>query len=192
MSHSSTTTSTTIHIRPYKDADKSECLKIFEQNIREEWGKYHDGRYLNPNAENYIQSVLLDPDSDLNNIPKIYASDEKGVAECLFWVMEDGNGIIQGMCGLQILDCGNHREGEIRRNCILPDFRGQGWGSRLCRLAQQRARELQLSRIICSTPEHGNDVLNFYNKLGFTEFGDRQELHKTPIKEVFLEWKVQH
>ena len=190
VAFSMSSASTQLQIRPYHDSDKSVILKIFEENIREEWGKYHGGQYLNPNAEDYIKSVVLDSDSDLHNIHRVYDSKKEDSDQCLFWVMEDAQGTVVGMCGLQILEFDGHQEGEIRRNYILPDYRGQGWGSQLCRQIQQLARELQLTRVICSTPEHGEDVLNFYGKLGFTEFGNRNELHKTPVKEVFLEWRV--
>lgn len=96
---------------------------------------------------------------------------------------------VVGMVGLQTFENGC-REGEIRRNCISPAFRGQGWGTRMYEQAKSLALGMKLTRIICSTPEHGEDVLRFYKKLGFTEFGARQELHGTPIKEVFLESQV--
>ena len=61
----------------------------------------------------------------------------------------------------------------------------------MCHLIQDLAREKGLKRLICSTPEHGEDVLRFYkNKVGFSEFGERVPMHGTPVKEVFLEWQV--
>ena len=180
-----------ITIRPYKSSDKAALLKIFEANLREEWGKYHQGQYIK-NAERYILSVTDDAESDLHNIPRVYL--EPGGN---FWVLvvahpegnNDNDDTVIGMVGLQMLP--DRQEGEIRRNCILPAYRGQGWGTEMCRRAQDLARQKGLKRVFCSTPEHGEDVLGFYKtKLGFTEFGERQEMHGTPIKEVFLEWDV--
>ena len=182
-----------ITIRPYKSSDKAALLEIFEANLREEWGKYHQGQYIK-NAERYILSVTDDAESDLHNIRRVYL--EPGGS---FWVLvvlapcpegnNDNDDTVIGMVGLQILP--DRQEGEIRRNCILPAYRGQGWGTEMCRRAQELARQKGLKRVFCSTPEHGEDVLGFYKtKLGFTEFGERQEMHGTPIKEVFLEWYV--
>ena len=35
-----------IKIRPYQATDKDVLLKIFDANIQEEWGKYHQGQYI--------------------------------------------------------------------------------------------------------------------------------------------------
>ena len=173
----------TIQIRPYQESDKASLLSIFEANIREEWGeRYHQGKYIS-NAEQYIETVVSDPQSDLPNIPQVYL--EPGGD---FWILEEiDTQKVVGMVGLQILSLG---KGEIRRNCILPEWRGNGWGTRLCHKIQERARQLKLKRLICSTPEHGDDVIRFYRRLGFTEYSTRKEMHGTPIKEVFLEWHV--
>jgi ribosomal protein S18 acetylase RimI-like enzyme len=170
-----------VRIRAYQDSDKTALLSIFEANIREEWGdRYHKGQYV-ANATRYIETVTANEASDLYNIPRVYL--EPGGA---FWVLVDEDYVV-GMVGIQVLP---QAEGEIRRNCILPAYRGKGWGTKLCQQIQEMAREKSLKRLCCSTPEHGDDVLRFYNRLGFAEFGERQELHGTPIKEVFLEWYV--
>lgn len=176
-----------LHIRPYKESDKAALLDIFKANIREEWGeRYHQGQYKT-NAESYIDSVIDDPTSDLHTVSKTYL--EPGGA---FLVLEDVSGdqpVVAGMVGLQLLE---DKEGEIRRNCLLPKYRGKGWGTRMCEQLQDMANRLGLVRVICSTPEHGEDVLRFYRRLGFAEYGEREEMHGTPIKEVFLEWHVQN
>jgi ribosomal protein S18 acetylase RimI-like enzyme len=191
-----TCTMTNLIIRPYQASDKTQLLEIFAANIREEWQKYHNGIYA-PNAERYIDSVISEKSqSDLHTIPETYGD--------TFWVLvhqeENDSSKVVGMVGLQVsipltdpTNGNQYLQGEIRRNCILPAYRGLGWGTKMCQQIQQVARDKGLQRLFCSTPEHGDDVIRFYNKLGFTEFGpSRQEtMHGTPIKEVFLEWKVQ-
>ena len=181
-------TTPTITIRPYQPSDKAAVLEIFEANIREEWSKYHQGKYIT-NAEGYIRSVIDNvAESDLHNISRVYL--EPGGNFWVLVVVDDEDTVIVGMVGLQVLP--DMKEGEIRRNCILPSYRGMGWGTKMCHQAQEVARQMGLKRLVCSTPEHGEDVLQFYNKLGFAEFGGErtQEMHGTPVKEVFLEWHV--
>ena len=108
-----------LHIRPYQADDQASILAIFEANIREEWSKYHDGKYL-PNAERYIQTVL-GLDSDLCNIPRVYI--EPGGQFWVLVVIDDATDDekVVGYCGLQVLSA-TTTEGEIRRNCLLPAY----------------------------------------------------------------------
>lgn len=169
-----------LQLRPYQASDQAAVLAIFDSCLTEEWSKYHDAKYL-PNAKRYVESCVA-PGSDLNNIPKVYEQ---------FWVLEDksnGTPKVVGMCGLQVL---NKSTGELRRNLFLPPYRRQGWGTKTVMLCQHLARDLQLSKMVCSTPEHGADVLAFYKKLGFVDTGRRQDIHQSPIQEVFFEWTVE-
>mmetsp|Transcript_9334 Transcript_9334/g.16285 ORF Transcript_9334/g.16285 Transcript_9334/m.16285 type:complete len:116 (+) Transcript_9334:3-350(+) len=106
-----------------------------------------------------------------------------------FWVLVDSEtDAVVGTVGLEKI---KETEGELRRMCLVQHLRKKGWGTHLGKTLQDKARDMGLKRVFCSTPEHGEDVLQFYSKkLGFTEFGERQEIHDSPIKEVFLEWNV--
>ena len=99
-------------------------------------------------------------------------------------VAEDKTVVI-GMAGIQIHDL---QTAEIRGMCILPDYRRKGLGSKMCNKLMNHAKELGVTNIFLSTPEHGDDVLNFYNKLGFQDTGKRELLHGSRIQEIFLEW----
>ena len=55
-------------LRRYEASDNPAIIKLFCDNIREEWGEmHHDRKYL-ANAERYIDSVVQDESSDLNSI----------------------------------------------------------------------------------------------------------------------------
>lgn len=132
-------------------------------------------------------------DSDLNNVPSTYHANGGQ-----FWVLvvddeTNTNNTVVGMCGLQVYPGEDGTNiGEIRRMCILPPYRQNGHGTKMGELAQDLARTLDLPKVVCSTPEHGKDVLKFYAKLGFVVDTEKHAfLHGTNIvKEVFLEWRV--
>ena len=92
------------------------------------------------------------------------------------------------MTGLEKLD---DSTGELRRMCLVKDLRRQGWGTKLFGVLLEKASQLNLKTILCSTPEHGEDVLAFYKSFGFVDTGKRAPIHNSPVQEVFLEYTVQ-
>ncbi|CAB9501562.1 Acetyltransferase (GNAT) family [Seminavis robusta] len=173
-----------LRVRRFDAAKDVDAIKqVFRHNIAEEWTKYHDAKYL-PNAKRYIETATTSPDSDFNNIEQIYF--ESGG---FFWVLVTSKDEVVGMTGLEVNT--KERKGELRRMCLFPSIRRKGWGTKLGKLVEEKAKELGLETVFLSTPEHGDDVLQFYSKLGFCDTGQRAPLHGSPIQEVFLEWKVQ-
>ena len=187
-------------LRRYETSDKPAVIKLFCDNIREEWGElHHEGRYL-ANAERYIDSVVGDESSDLNSIEQVYFA--KGG---YFWVLtaQDADDdctepTVVGMCGLEVI---SETEVELRRMCIGRNHRQNGCGSNIMIPAiLERARSMSgVKRISLSTPEHGTDtVIRFYKKKnGFVDMLGEDDkpkkalnIHGTPIHEVFLELSI--
>ena len=104
------------NLRRYQPSQDDQGIKdLFTNNLIEEWGtRYHDGIYIE-NAKRYVDSVVNDSDSDVNNIEQTYFC--KGG---FFWVLTycangDGNEkeeMIVGTCGLQRI---SDTEAELRR-----------------------------------------------------------------------------
>ena len=182
MTASSTSPSSTppYRLRRYEAKDVNGILAVFRANLVEEWTKYHDGKYL-PNAEKYIERCCCSDGSDLRNIEQVYFN--RGG---YFWVLVDADNVVCGTLGLEIVQS-ETATGELRRMCLIPSLRRQGWGTKMFRLLQKEAETMGLCKIVCSTPEHGNDVLDFYKSLGFVDTGRREPIHDSPIQEVFLE-----
>jgi len=186
-------------LRRYQPADKPFVIKIFCDNIREEWGELHHGGQYLPNAERYIRSVVDDDSSDLNSVDEVYFA--KGGH---FWTLthttpqEDGSAdsateTVVGMCGLEVI---SETEVELRRMCIDRNHRRNGCGSQIMIPAMlERAKAMDgVRRITLSTPEHGANVIRFYKKNGFVDMLDGDgnpkrdlNIHGTPIHEAFLE-----
>jgi hypothetical protein len=63
----------TYNLRRYRPSDLLQVKTVFRANIEEEGGVRlcYDGRYID-NAKIYMDSVVSDPDSDLNNIDETY------------------------------------------------------------------------------------------------------------------------
>jgi len=167
-------------LRRYEANDVDGILAVFRANLVEEWTKYHGGKYL-PNAEKYIERCCCSDDSDLRNIELVYF-DGGGY----FWVLADADNVVCGTLGLEILES-ETATGELRRMCLIPSLRRQGWGTRMFRALREEAETMGLCKIVCSTPEHDNDVLDFYKSLDFVDTGRRGLIHNSPIQEVFLE-----
>jgi N-acetylglutamate synthase-like GNAT family acetyltransferase len=167
-----------------KATDEAAVLKILAANIREEWSRYHGGKYLS-NTEGYISSCL-EEGSDLRSVDKVYFA-KNGY----FWVVSccvNNEDTIVGVCGLEVVD---NERGELRRMCLLPEYRRNGLGKKMVELVKDKARSLMLQLVFLTTPEHGEDVLAFYKNSGFVITGEGSEMHGTPIKEKVLEWKVE-
>jgi ribosomal protein S18 acetylase RimI-like enzyme len=171
-----------MRLRRFEAQDLEPIIEIFQTNLVEEWTRYHDAKYL-PNAKKYVEETITDPHSDLLNIEQVYL---KTGGEFSVLVSTKDNTVF-GMCGLQKK---SPTEGELRRMCLRPCVRRQGWGARMTRMVQAASKEMGLQKLVLSTPEHGDDVLNFYAKQGFVDTGKRWPIHNSPIQEVFLEWKV--
>ena len=171
------------HLRRYESKDVDSILDLFQANLKEEWSKYHDAKYL-PNAMKYVEDTCSEK-GDIRNIQKVYF--ETGG---YFWVLvssKDNDDKVYGTIGLEKL---SDTECELRRMCLRVELRRQGYGSQMFSTLKTKAiNEMGFTKIVCSTPEHGEDVIQFYcKKCGFIDTGKRQPIHSTPIQEVFLEW----
>lgn len=192
------------NLRRYQPSQDDQGIKdLFTNNIIEEWGtRYHNGIYIE-NAKRYIDSVVNDSDSDMNNIEQTYFC--RGG---YFWVLtycancDDGNReeIIVGTCGLQRI---SDTEAELRRVCMAQHHRSQGWGSKMVQLAMERVKTHEemanvVQKVVVSTIEHSIDGIDFYKtKHGFVDTIDEKtglpkktKAHGTPINEVFMEYKI--
>jgi ribosomal protein S18 acetylase RimI-like enzyme len=171
-----------MRLRRFEAQDLESIIEIFQANLVEEWTRYHDSKYLS-NAKKYVEETITGRNSDLLNIDQVYL---KTGGEFSVLVSTKDNKVF-GMCGLERV---SPTEGELRRMCLRPCVRRLGWGTRMARMVQAASKEMGLQKLIVSTPEHGDDVLQFYAKQGFVDTGKREPIHNSPIQEVFLEWKV--
>jgi len=187
------------NLRRYQPSDKQGIKDLFTANIVEEWGvRYHDGKYID-NAQRYIDSVVNDEDSDMNNIEATYFVDGG-----YFYVLTcsyDGEGecTIVGTCGLQRI---SDTEAELRRVCMSKDHRSKGWGSKMVKLLMDRVKTHEemksVNKVVVSTIEHSVDGIDFYKtKHGFVDTIDKEtgrpktvKAHGTPINEVFMECRI--
>mmetsp|Transcript_44322 Transcript_44322/g.104117 ORF Transcript_44322/g.104117 Transcript_44322/m.104117 type:complete len:171 (-) Transcript_44322:107-619(-) len=165
-------------LRPFSKADEEDIVKIFAHNLEEEWSN-KSPQFL-PNALKYVQEEIK-PHGDLRNVDKVYV--QSGGA---FWVLADDDRVV-GMVGLQVK---SPLEGELRRMCLLPPYRRQGWGTKMVSLVKEHARSIGLQSVCLSTPEHGSDVLQFYTANGFVDTGRREPIHDSTVHEVYLVWHV--
>ena len=190
-------------LRRYQPSDKQGIKDLFTANIEEEWGtRYHNGKYID-NARRYIDSVVNDKDSDLNDIETTYFVNGGYfyVLTCSF--TSDGEDeyedIVVGTCGLQRI---SETEAELRRVCMAKDNRSKGWGSKMVKLLMDRVQTHEemanVNKVVVSTIEHSVDGIDFYKtKHGFVDTIDKEtgrpktvKAHGTPINEVFMECKI--
>ena len=190
------------NLRRYQPFDKQGIKDLFIANIEEEWGTiYHDGKYIE-NARRYIDSVVNDEDSDLNNIETTYFVDG-GYFYVLTYTHNSDDGEdkceVVGTCGLQRI---SNTEAELRRVCMAKDHRSKGWGSKIVKLLMDRVKTHEemksVNKVVVSTIEHSIDGIDFYKtKHGFVDTIDKEtgrpktvKAHGTPINEVFMECKI--
>ena len=191
------------NLRRYQPSDKQGIKDLFTANIEEEWGiRYHDGKYID-NAQRYIDSVVNDKDSDLNNIETTYFVNGGYfyVLTCSFTSdsYEEGECEVVGTCGLQRI---SDTEAELRRVCIAKDHRSKGWGSKMVSLLMDRVKThdemASVNKVVVSTIGHSVDGIDFYKtKHGFVDTIDKEtgqpktgKARGTPINEVFMECKI--
>ena len=83
-------------------------------------------------------------------------------------------------------------EGEIWQNSILlPAYWRNGWGAIIVPTSSRGGSPKRSKEGHCSTLKQGDDVLRLYTRLGFTEFGEWQEMHE-PHQIMLLEWDVKY
>ena len=78
-----------------------------------------------------------------------------------FFVRDENNKIVAGVSGVSDFGCQH-----IDLLWVVPDLRGQGWGTKLMKLSEDFGRERKCSFATVNTMDW--EALPFYQKLGFS------------------------
>lgn len=133
-------------VRPYRDDDAESCRALLETVLPA-----------------YGLKVDFDgTDRDLMDVRATYV--KPGGA---FWVIEDHDGSIAGMGGLERK--GEHGEiGEVRKMYFLPELRGQGLGRAMLDRMTAFARENGIRTLTLETASVLKEAIRLYERYGFT------------------------
>lgn len=100
-------------------------------------------------------------DTDLKNIPEVY----EGAGGT--FVIAELDGVIIGMGALRRVD---DRTAEVKRMRVLPEFQGNGLGTKLLKFLEAKAKELGYKRLMLDTSLKQEAAVHIYTKYGYHEF----------------------
>ena len=83
---------------------------------------------------------------------------------CNFWYAVDGQGTIIGCIGLKQI---NERQGEIKRLCVVPEFRGLGVAEQLLYTLAKNAEKHGFEQLFLGLVDKLTAAKHFYEKSGF-------------------------
>ena len=137
---------TSITFRGYRDEDFDQVWNLHEKALR------HAGAFIAG-----VDSL----DTDLKNIPKAY--DGSGG----LFVIAEMEDMIIGMGAIRRVD---RKTAELKRMRVLPEYQGQGLGTRLLKHLEGKAKELGYKRLILDTSLKLEAAVHLYEKYGYREY----------------------
>lgn len=168
-------------VRRFREGDEASIRSIFSANVRSDWSAMPE--YMGA-VNAYVESSCA---SDLAHIEEVYFARGDGY----FWVVVQRQnieepGVVVGFVGMEVLREANMVE--LRRMHIKEGYRGSGLGRHLVQRFLRRVATMPRlpKRVTLSTPLHNTRAIAFYQSLGFTEFGERDFIHGTDKKQIFL------
>lgn len=131
-----------IQIRPYQPGD--------DEQIR---------AFINAILEEFDIGQTVDEDEDMQNIAAYFDFENGGG----FWVLED-DGKIVGTIGLHRLD---EESCYFSRFYLHPDYRGQGWGSKLWHNRAEYMKPFNYKKAYATSNHKFEDAVRFYETHGY-------------------------
>ena len=100
-------------------------------------------------------------DEDLKNIPAVYSK-----AGGAFFVAEFEGEVV----GMGTLKRVSDNTAEVKRMRVSPEHQGQGLGTRLLELVENKAKELGYKELILDTSDRQKAAIHIYKKHGYKEY----------------------
>lgn len=135
-----------ISFRGYREEDSEQVWNLHEKALR--------------HVDAFIEGVDS-LDADLKNIPEVYEN-----AGGTF-VIAESDGVIIGMGALRRVD---DATAEIKRMRVLPEYQGQGLGTKLLKLLEIKAKKLGYKRLVLDTSLKQEAAVHIYSKYGYREY----------------------
>lgn len=143
---------------------ESELVKLRDISIRTFKTTFENGGYSEDDFNQYFEEAY--------NIETL-KSELKNQHSFTYFYKEDGE--VTGYFKLNILDAQTEAMGdeylEIQRIYFLPHAQGGGKGNHIIEFAENKARELNKTKIWLGVWEYNQPALKFYNKHGLTVIG---------------------
>ena len=102
--------------------------------------------------------------------------------EWAIWLVALEGEALAGYLGVQYGPDG----GDIMTIATAPEFRGQGVGTRLLTVMEQRLRDKRLQWLTLEVRPSNTAAVGLYTALGFQEVGRRKRYYKKPTEDALL------
>lgn len=110
-------------------------------------------------AELGVKPIITPFDQDLYDIENVYLKDGD-------FIVGEVSGKVVAMGGIKKIDADT---AEVKRMRVHPDFQGMGFGQKILKELEKRAKKMEYKKLVLFTDEINTKAINFYLKNGYKE-----------------------